>query len=266
MCNHWPLNVNSKKYRPVLKRRGLNEQCRNLPQYRERSFTDTVSQKDEKPPPAGLDDTAIPHIEKPAWKKVQYHNTVNPHVPPPSKIIMSEIFNLYELSNYMKKNDQNRISVLPECLLKAERNLFYRSSRRKEFYNLARFWKWSTDSYPLTLKLIRGGRDVLRWCGFARFCCGLREFLLKVAVLGFYKTKWFAVFRNFRVILMRFAVFLLFCAVFIRNSVRFCDIPTPLTPPLIQKAFVRSFYLKYLFAILIQRLLFFERSQTNYTL
>ena len=30
---------------------------------------------------------------------------------------------------------------------------------------------------------------------------------------------------------MRFAVFLLFCAVFIRNSVRFCDIPTPLTPP-----------------------------------
>ena len=122
MCNHWPLNVNSKKYRPVLERRGLNEQCRNLPQYRERSFTDTVSQKDEKPPPAGLDDTAIPHIEKPAWKKVQYHNTVNPHVPPPSKIIMSEIFNLYELSNYMKENDQNRISVLPECLLKAETN------------------------------------------------------------------------------------------------------------------------------------------------
>lgn len=30
-------------------------------------------------------------------------NTVNPHVLPPSKIIMSEIFNLYELSNYMKK-------------------------------------------------------------------------------------------------------------------------------------------------------------------
>ena len=28
---------------------------------------------------------------------------MNPHVPPPSKIIMSEIFNLYELSNYMKK-------------------------------------------------------------------------------------------------------------------------------------------------------------------
>ena len=34
--------------------------------YRERSFTDTVSQKDEKLSPAGLDDTAIPHIEKPA--------------------------------------------------------------------------------------------------------------------------------------------------------------------------------------------------------
>lgn len=42
-------------------------------------------------------------LNKPAWKKVQYHNTVNPHVLPPSKIIMSEIFNLYELSNYMKK-------------------------------------------------------------------------------------------------------------------------------------------------------------------
>ena len=80
-----------------------NEQCRNLPQYCERSFTDTVSQKDEKSPPAGLDDTAIPHIEKSAWKKVQYHNTVDPHVPSPSKIIVSEIFNLYELSNYMKK-------------------------------------------------------------------------------------------------------------------------------------------------------------------
>ena len=109
----------------------------------------------------------------------------------------------------------------------------------------------------------------MTFCGDAvllDFAAVLREFLLKVAVLGFYKTKWFAVFRNFRVILMRFAVFLLFCAVFIRNSVRFCDIPTPLTPPLIQKAFVRSFYLKYLFAILIQRFLFFERSQTNYTL
>ena len=58
---------------------------------------------------------------------------------------------------------------------------------------------------------------------------------------------------------------MLFCAEFIRNSVRFCDIPTPLTPPLIQTALVRSFYLKYLFAILIQRFLFFERSQTNHT-
>ena len=113
-----------------------------------------------------------------------------PTCPPPSKIILSEIFNLYELSNYMKKkkNDQNRISVLPECPLKAERNLFYRSSRRKEFYNLARFWKWSTDSYPLTLKLIRGGREVLRWCGFARFCCGFcGNFYFKLRYWGFTK-------------------------------------------------------------------------------
>ena len=46
----------------------------------------TVSQKDEKPHTAGLDDTAIPHIkiqitEIPLEKKAQYRNTVNPHVP-----------------------------------------------------------------------------------------------------------------------------------------------------------------------------------------
>ena len=42
------------------------------------------------------------------------------------------------------------------------------------------------------------------------------EILFQVAVLRFYKTKRFAVFRKFRVISMRFAVFLtvLFCAVF----------------------------------------------------
>ena len=35
----------------------------------------------------------------------------------------------------------------------------------------------------------------------------LRSFLFSVAVLQFYKTKRFAVFRNFRVISVRFAVF-----------------------------------------------------------
>ena len=43
-------------------------------------------------------------------------------------------------------------------------------------------------------------------------------------VLRFYKTKQLAVFRNFRVISMRVAVFLLFCTLFIRTSLRFCGI------------------------------------------
>ena len=38
----------------------------------------------------------------------------------------------------------------------------------------------------------------------------LQEFLFYVAVLWFYKTKQFAVFGNFRGILMQFAVFYVF--------------------------------------------------------
>ena len=38
--------------------------------------------------------------------------------------------------------------------------------------------------------------------------CGNFYFIYKVAVLQFYKTKRFAVFRNFRVTAMTFAVFL----------------------------------------------------------
>ena len=45
------------------------------------------------------------------------------------------------------------------------------------------------------------------WCSFAEI------FILSCGI-AVYKTKRFAVFRNFRVISMRFAVFLLFCAVF----------------------------------------------------
>ena len=46
----------------------------------------TVSQNDEKPHTAELDDTAIPHVkikitETPYEKKAPYRNTVNPHVP-----------------------------------------------------------------------------------------------------------------------------------------------------------------------------------------
>ena len=42
---------------------------------------------------------------------------------------------------------------------------------------------------------------MLFWCGFAGI-------LFLVAILQFYKTRWFVVFRNFRVISMWFAVFL----------------------------------------------------------
>ena len=61
-----------------------NEQYRNT--VKDLLLPNTVSQKDEKPHTAGLDDTAIPHIkikitEIPLEKKAQYRNTVNPHVP-----------------------------------------------------------------------------------------------------------------------------------------------------------------------------------------
>ena len=53
----------------------------------------TVSQNDEKPHTAELDDTAIPQVkikitEIPHEKKARYRNTVNPHVP---------LFNNYSL-------------------------------------------------------------------------------------------------------------------------------------------------------------------------
>ena len=46
----------------------------------------------------------------------------------------------------------------------------------------------------------------MRFCSI--FGAILRKYLFQVAVLRFYKTKRFAVFKNFRVISMRFAVFL----------------------------------------------------------
>ena len=61
-----------------------NEQYRNT--VKDLLLPNIVSQKDEKPHTARLDDTAIPHIkiqitEIPLEKKAQYRNTVNPHVP-----------------------------------------------------------------------------------------------------------------------------------------------------------------------------------------
>ena len=66
---------------------------------------------------------------------------------------------------------------------------------------------------------------MIRFCSILLRFCG--NFYFKLRYWGFTKPSglWYLE------ILMRFAVFLLFCAVFIRNSVRFCDIPTPLTPP-----------------------------------
>ena len=73
----------------------------------------------------------------------------------------------------------------------------------------------------------------MRLCSiFGAVFCG--KVLFYVAVMQFHKTKRFVVFRNVRVILLRFAVcgfFLLFCPVFICNSVRFCSIRTPIMPP-----------------------------------
>ena len=163
MCNHWPLNVNSKKYRPVLERRGqmnsaaicLNTVKDLLPIPLAKRMKKRVPQGSMIPQYRTL---KIPLEKKCNTAKLRTHMSP-PH---PSKIIMSKILTYTSSVTIWKKNDQNRISVLPECLLKAETNLFYRSCRRKEFQNLARFWKWSTDSYPLTLKLIRRGREVLR--------------------------------------------------------------------------------------------------------
>ena len=50
--------------------------------------------------------------------------------------------------------------------------------------------------------------------------------------MQFYKTKQFVACRNLQVISMRFAVFLCYSVrLFIRNSVQFCSIRTPLHPP-----------------------------------
>ena len=55
---------------------------------------------------------------------------------------------------------------------------------------------------------------------FSIFGAVLREFLFQVAVLWFYKTKQFAVFRNFRVNSKAVCGFrMLFCVVSIRNAV-----------------------------------------------
>ena len=60
----------------------------------------TVNQKEEKPHTAGLDDTAIQHIkikitEIPLeWKKAQYRNTVNRHVPLPIRYGFHLIFDM----------------------------------------------------------------------------------------------------------------------------------------------------------------------------
>ena len=75
--------------------------------------------------------------------------------------------------------------------------------------------------------LARGG---VRACGdpvLFDFWCGFAAILILSCGIMILQTKLFAVFKHFRVISMRFAVF---CAVFIRNSVRFCGIRTPLTP------------------------------------
>ena len=58
-----------------------------------------------------------------------------------------------------------------------------------------------------TLPELRGGRKGLQGCGFARFLVRFfGHFYFKLRYCGFYKTKRFAVFRNFQVTPMRLAV------------------------------------------------------------
>ena len=81
----------------------------------------TVSQKDEKPHTARLDDTAIPHIkikitEIPLEKKAQYRNTVNPHVPLNNANSGSTFWSFFpcrteELDAINKLNERNRSLV-----------------------------------------------------------------------------------------------------------------------------------------------------------
>ena len=89
-----------------------------------------------------------------------------------------------------------------------------------------------------------GGHKGWWWCGFARFLvsfCG--NFYFNLWYGGpFYKTKWFVVFRNFGVILMRFEVFLSYSVqclyVYLCSFVVF--IP-PLHPP-VQSFFAGCIY------------------------
>ena len=71
----------------------------------------------------------------------------------------------------------------------------------------------------------------MRFC--STFGAVLRWFLFSVAVLRFYKTEWFAVFRNFRVISMQFAVFLCYYVRYLYVFLRgFAVFVPPLNPPL----------------------------------
>ena len=72
---------------------------------------------------------------------------------------------------------------------------------------------------------------MLFWCGFAGI-------LFLVAILQFYKTRWFVVFRNFRVISMWFAVFLCYSVWYLYviqcSFVVFLPPLCPPPPPLIK--------------------------------
>ena len=61
MCNHLPLSLKSFQILTYIRQERLNEQYRNT--VKDLLLPNTVSQKDEKPHTAGLDDTAIPHIK-----------------------------------------------------------------------------------------------------------------------------------------------------------------------------------------------------------
>ena len=91
---------------------------------------------------------------------------MNPHVPPPSKIILSEIFNLYELSNYMKKKKTTKIGFLfcQNARLKQKGTFFIEVVGGRS----STIWQDSGNDLPIHILLLwnlyEGG---VRFCGDA---------------------------------------------------------------------------------------------------
>ena len=107
-------------------------------------------------------------------------------------------------------------------------------------FSLNSFWPMTKTFLPctnLSRSLYRrgAGHKGLRWCGLARFLvrfCG--DFYFKLRYCGFTKPsglQYLQIFGNFNAVC---GFLMLFCAVFIHISVRFCGIQTPAYAPLLE--------------------------------